>query len=1170
MTSRLLLALSFRLAISLALLPMFADPPTARAQMSAKEQLAKVKIPDDMDVSLFASEPMITNPSAIDVDTQGRVWLTEIQFYRGKAKDHPPQDKIKVLIDTDGDGVADKVVTFAEHVFCPMSICVAGDKLYCWTSPDLWVYKIKETPDGPQADGEPTKLLTGSNGKNHDHGAHSIVLGPDHKWWMSHGDPGFNITGTDGSNIKYPKGAVLRGELDGSKLELVSVNFRNPYEVCVNSFGESFLSDNDNDGNRSCRICWLMAGGDYGWFGTPGPKVPAGTPYGEHWHFRGEIPGYVPGTLVTGFGAPCGMCFYEGDAFGAKYKNSPLHADAGPAELRMYPHKQYGAGYQASSEVFMSCGDRYFRPDDICAAPDGSLYVSDWYDGGVGGHGYNDPDRGRIFRLTPKGKKLARQEKPGPYDNITDAIAGLKSPNLATQYLARERLLAEAEASIPALKTLLDDAEPNFRARALWVLDRIGGNARKLVVNQLKDNAPQWRALAVRILRRHGADYADDILPLANDESLEVVREVLLAIRNIPGVTATAAIVDIAARYDGSDRYLLEAINIAAGDAARKALVYDQIVKRGKISPQTFALLQLLNPVEAAKLLNDRLASGSDPAAVKTLLATAGTAASYEAGKGLVKLLANEKASPELRALALEKLNGNLSGSWNMLTDDQQLIAAYRKLLADPALQSQVISAVGAHNMTKLGADVLELLKNNRAPLAIRQQSLTTAVQLKPAGAAEAIRAVLAESQTDLHEAALNALVDLQDTKTVRAVLTGDTIAPAARTAVANRLMRSTGGALLLVKLVEGDKLPAELKKSIIAQAIAHPDANIRALYEQYVPASERSKKLGQAIKPDEILALKGDPLRGGKIFRESSAAQCKNCHMIEGSGGTLGPDLSLIGKKYERAAMLETIMDPSRGIAPEFVSYLVETVDGQSYLGFITEKTDKEIVLKDAQSKLIRLPAKSIESTTPQKKSIMPELVLRDVSAQDAADLLAFLQTLRQGVEAVSSFRVLGPFDAARKSLDLKCGPDNGGTLGKIDFAAHYAGVGGRQNTWDVYHSDGELGFAAFDTVKYDAAKGSPSDAVIHFAAVYVDTLSDQTATLLVGADDQVKVWVNGKEVIKQLPGGNALSWGQFHTDIPLTKGRNLIVAKVLNFQGPGGLSLGIRGTEALQLKTE
>jgi hypothetical protein len=123
---------------------------------------------------------------------------------------------------------------------------------------------------------------------------------------------------------------------------------------------------------------------------------------------------------------------------------------------------------RAESETFLATEqDDYFRPDDVCAAPDGRLYVSDWYDGGVGGHAYNNPDQGRIFALVPKGGKLSRREKPGPYANVPDAVEGLKSPNLATQYLARERLLAEGAKAVPALAAMLNESEPNYRARAL-------------------------------------------------------------------------------------------------------------------------------------------------------------------------------------------------------------------------------------------------------------------------------------------------------------------------------------------------------------------------------------------------------------------------------------------------------------------------------------------------------------------------------------------------------------------------------------------------------------------------------------------------------------------------------------------------------------------------------
>src|SRR4029077_3002802 len=122
----------------------------------------------------------------------------------------------------------------------------------------------------------------------------------------------------------------------------------------------------------------------------------------------------------------------------------------------------------------------YFRPIDPCAAPDGSLYVTDWYDGGVGGHAYNDATRGRIYRIRPPGKKLTRKEKPGPYASDAEALVALASPNHATTFLARERLLASGEEAIPELAKLVTGNDRNLKARALWLLDRIGGTGRSL------------------------------------------------------------------------------------------------------------------------------------------------------------------------------------------------------------------------------------------------------------------------------------------------------------------------------------------------------------------------------------------------------------------------------------------------------------------------------------------------------------------------------------------------------------------------------------------------------------------------------------------------------------------------------------------------------------------
>jgi len=973
----------------------------AAAQISADDEQKALKPAAGMEVSVFASEPMVINPSAIDIDTKGRVWVAEIQYYRSAAKE-PPQDKIKVLEDTDGDGRADKVTVFAEGLFCPMSVCVAGDKVFVATSPDLWVYEDKN--GDLKADGPPKKLLTGFGGKNHDHGAHSLVLGPDHKWWMSHGDQGFNVTGTDGSKIEYKWGAVIRGELDGSKLETVALNFRNPYEVCVSSFGESFLSDNDNDGNFSARICWILSGGNYGWFGHPPARVSNDIPFSEHWHFRGFTPGYVPATLVTGFGSPCGICFYEGDAFGPRYKNAPIHADAGPREVRIYRHEKAGAGMRATNEVILSSGeaDRYFRPDDVCAAPDGSLLVSDWYDGAVGGHAYNNPTQGRIFRLTPKDKKLVRVGKPGPYDNAADALEGLKSPNLATQFLAREFILANSTECADGLLALLKADDPNFRARALWVLDRQSDAARDVVIRQLKSPSGRMRALAVRILRRHADIDPELILSMAGDPDIEVRREVLLAMPTIKieAKLAEKALLQLASEYDGTDRYLLEAIFVAAGDS--KQTLAAQLAKEGLISLDTIDLIKALDSNAAARFLLAEIERADlDDASRVRLLSRLTAINSLDAAKAVLATSTNADRSAAVRNEAIVILGRNLSSDWKPLKDDPELAAAVSKWLSTPELRETAIEFAAANNVKSAAPVLLETARAEDLPVLLRRSALRAAVKLDDDEVTPLCVALVGCKHAALRQAAVEGLVDLQAWPAVKKLFTSDDTPSALKEAAANRAMESAGGALVMLRMIEEGSLPQDLREGAIAAATKHADTNLRILFERFIPEADRPKRLGASVKPEEILALTGNQKRGQQIFFKSSAARCNACHKVNGKGQNVGPDLSQIGKKYDAKAMLETILDPSKAIAPEFVVHLVETDSGTVLAGFLLEKNDKQLKLKDNEGKTHTIPTADVVGIHPQVKSMMPELVLQEITAQDAADLLSFLASLKPDAPA-------------------------------------------------------------------------------------------------------------------------------------------------------------------------
>jgi putative heme-binding domain-containing protein len=311
------------------------------------------------------------------------------------------------------------------------------------------------------------------------------------------------------------------------------------------------------------------------------------------------------------------------------------------------------------------------------------------------------------------------------------------------------------------------------------------------------------------------------------------------------------------------------------------------------------------------------------------------------------------------------------------------------------------LALIGDNGLNQLGPDVLALVQVSDLPQNIRERAIQVAAQIRAAKARETFEQLIAAGGPT-RKAAFSGLVDLQDWAAVKKVLvvpsnSASSPGPEFQVEAANQLMSSTAGALVLMRWVDDKSLPENIRKAAIAKAIKHPDANIRVLYERFVPEDQRPQRLGSAIKAADILALAGNEQRGQQIFFQSSAAQCKNCHRINGNGAQTGPDLSQIGKKYERATLLETILDPSKAIAPEFIAYLVETEAGQIYLGFIVQKNDKVVVLKDANNKLIRIPAKDIESMVAQPKSLMPELVLRDVTAQDAADLLAYLSSLKE-----------------------------------------------------------------------------------------------------------------------------------------------------------------------------
>jgi putative heme-binding domain-containing protein len=247
------------------------------------------------------------------------------------------------------------------------------------------------------------------------------------------------------------------------------------------------------------------------------------------------------------------------------------------------------------------------------------------------------------------------------------------------------------------------------------------------------------------------------------------------------------------------------------------------------------------------------------------------------------------------------------------------------------------------------------------------------------------------QAQADEHAA-----IPAEDRAALEALRQGDQTHPEARSAAIRRLTSSTRGALLLLDLVDRGPQEGPLRREVATVARQSPAIEVRDLFERLIPREERAQRLGDVVDRRAILATRGDAGRGRAVFTDNPAAQCKSCHRVSEVGQDIGPDLTRIGAKYDRAAMLDQILDPSRTIEPQYTSYLVETKDGRVLAGLLAEKTTREVVLKDAQGKTVRVPADQVERLVPQARSLMPELLLRDLTAQQVADLLEYLTMLR------------------------------------------------------------------------------------------------------------------------------------------------------------------------------
>ena len=1007
---------------------------------AATEQL---DVHPELTVQLFASEPMMASPSSIDIDARGRVWVCEVVNYRKHNGERAEGDRILILEDTDGDAKADKSTVFHQgrDVDSAHGICVLGNKALISCGDDVF-WLIDDNGDD-KADRKEL-LFTKIGGAQHDHGIHAFHFGPDGRLYFNFGNAGKQLCDKNGNlitdihgvkctnqnNRPYQQGMVFRCELDGSNVEVLACNFRNNWEVAVDSFGTMWQSDNDDDGNKGVRINYVMEFGNYGYsdemtgagWQTPRIGLESEIPQ-RHWHQND--PGVVPNMLMTGAGSPTGMQVYEGDLLPSIFQGQPLHCDAGPNVVRGYVTQPDGAGYKAEIvNLLEGSKNRWFRPSDVAVAPDGSLIVADWYDPGVGGHGMGDVTRGRLFRVTTKaaGKFQVPSFK---LDTVEGAVAALKSPNEEARYLAWKKLEEIGSEAEPELHKLFHDTQsvPQHRARALWLLaahewERINPGADKpnphdltlpeCLTKALTDTDPNLRITAIRVARRlvqqaHPEMLREVIAKVVRDSSPGVRREAAIALRFDESSEAARLLGEASASNTPQDRFFVEAVGIGSEnkwESLYKALSdldqldeadlpwrkgsalgnISELVVRGRSSTSAKRIEGgIINHSSPAY---DPIPSSSRPPVYRYLRSLQILSHKHPAEVSAAALTIFLKADAETALASTALLDRNTIAS------NPEAKARLEALLKPVIGKAEFIDLVQRLNLTGFEQELVDYITAhpdagesiNAARILAANVGKTVAFLTK-ANAASAKKLV----------AALGKVSDRPSVAVLNQAFWPEKRDDVRRSIVESLALSSEGGRAIL-KWQSEKKLPDSVKTTAALALSRSTDAGLRnqAATELPLPAALGAEKFPPLA---DLMKLKGDAAKGQGMFMQ---AGCVACHQVKGQFINFGPDLSQIGNKLSQDGLFTAVLYPSAAVEHSFGGLSVTTKEGQTAMGYVISETTDELTLRINGGASMPIKKSSIVKKEELKDSLMPPGLAAAIGPQGLADLVAYLQTLK------------------------------------------------------------------------------------------------------------------------------------------------------------------------------
>jgi putative membrane-bound dehydrogenase-like protein len=1037
-----------RLAMALVMTILAASAPAAE-KAAPKTHVVRLNghnftLPEGFEIEQVAGPPLVNRPIVADFDEEGRLYVADSSGSNDPVKvqlEKKPH-RIVRLEDADGDGKFDKSVVFADKMMFPEGVMWLDGSVYVGAPPSIW--KLTDT-DGDGLADKREEWYKGKTLGGCANDIHGPYAGPD--GWVYWCKGGFEPQTIDipGKKAFVSRAAhVMRCRPDGSGLEAVmSGGMDNPVGLVWTPGGEMIFTTTflqHPAGGKRDGLIHAVYGGVYG---------------KDHAVIEGHprtSPQLMPVLDHLGAAAPCGLVRYESAAFGKEYQDNLFACLFNMHKVTRHVLTPDGATFKTTDSDFLVSDNFDFHPTDVLEDADGSLLVIDtggWYKLCCPTSQLHKPDvLGAIYRI----RKTGAAKVEGPRGRKID-WAKAKPEDLAKRLddertAVRKRAVAElgknGDGALPALtKVILESKSPQARRNAVWAVTRIDSPTARHVLHQFLDNRDemvrQVAAYSASLWRDKGADLG--LIELLNEKSGQNKRAAAEAIGRIGAKKWVPELLEALAAdndhvLDHSLTFALIEIGDRDGTAAglkdksprarRAALIALDQMEDGNLSADTVAA-ELTSPNkelrETASWIAGRHPEWGDALAgfFRKRVSVKGLSAAER--EELTAQLAHFARTPAVQHLLTEQLqhvSTNHDGAElalhamarSGLKEAPQewtkglaelLTGAKGEMLGEAVATARAVPTPKARG-DRLTAALLRVAETDGLPLTIRLGALAAVPgglsPVKPATFDLLLTALDNEKPVAERALATDVLARAKLTSDQLTALAGayKKVAPTEADRLMEAFAQSTDdkvGETLLAALKESpvrSSLRPEFIKPRLAKYSPKVQKEAETLYALLnVDAAKQKARLG------ELLAgLKdGDVRRGQAVFNSTKAA-CSSCHAMGYLGGTIGPDLTHIGKVRTERDLLESIVFPSASFVRSYEPVQITTKKGKVYNGLVRRETPDEVVLAVSATEEARITRQDIDEVVPGKVSVMPAGLDQQLTRQELTDLVTFLKACK------------------------------------------------------------------------------------------------------------------------------------------------------------------------------